>query len=74
MSQSLQDHLSSLFGQWKQVANETVRHLGDDKAALFVHLSSDALDILSAILATYPEEEQLHSLGLRRVHRPVRRA
>jgi hypothetical protein len=61
MSQSLQDVLSTLFDHWRQVADETVRHLGEEKAALFVHLYNDALAIFGAVFDVYPEEERLHS-------------
>jgi hypothetical protein len=62
MSQPLQDHLSTLFNNWRQVADETIEGLGKETAGLFVCLYSDALDILKAIFAAYPEEERLHSL------------
>src|SRR5947209_7866331 len=62
MSQPLQEHLSTLFGHWMAVAEETSRCLGEETAGLFVYLFNDALDILRAILGAYPEEERLHSL------------
>src|SRR5258708_569685 len=62
MSQPLQDLLSTLFGQWRTVAEETVRCLGEETAGCFVLLYGDALDILGGILDAYHEEARLHSL------------
>jgi hypothetical protein len=62
VNKTLQDFLSMMFGIWREVADETVRHLGEDTAGLFVRLYNDALEILGAIDDAYPEEERLHSL------------
>jgi hypothetical protein len=59
---TLQDFLSALFGRWRQVADETVRCLGEDTAGLFIELHNDALDVLGAVSDAYPYEERLHSL------------
>jgi hypothetical protein len=62
MSQSLQEFLSALCDDRRKVADETISCLGEDTAGLFIYLYNDALDILTAILAAYPEEERFHSL------------
>jgi len=62
MSNSQEDFLSTLFGYWRGVADDTICCLGEDMANLFVYLYGDALDVLGAILDAYPEEERLHSL------------
>jgi hypothetical protein len=62
MSQSLQDFLTTVFSHWRQVAEDTIGHLGEETASVFVYLYNDAIEILGAIGDAYPEEERLHSL------------
>jgi hypothetical protein len=62
MSNSQQDLLSTLFGHWREVAEETTRRLGEESAGVFIYLYNDALDILGAILDCYSNEERLQSL------------
>jgi hypothetical protein len=62
MSQSPQAPLSTLFGHWRQIAEETSRRLGDETAHLFVYLYLDALEISGAICDAYPQDELLQSL------------
>jgi hypothetical protein len=62
MSQALEDLLSTLFGHWRKVAEETNSCLGEETAGLFIDLYHDALAIQGAVLDTYPEEERLCSL------------
>jgi hypothetical protein len=57
MSELQQDLLSTLFGSWREVADETTRRLGGQTANLFVYLYNDTLDILGAIHGVYSEEE-----------------
>ena len=46
MSSSQPDHLSTLLGVWRNVADETNRVLGEETAGFFIYLYNDALDIL----------------------------
>jgi hypothetical protein len=63
MSASPQAIWHMLIRQWEEVAEETVRCLGDESASLFVpHLYLDGSDIIGAISNSYPDEERLHSL------------
>jgi hypothetical protein len=59
---SHEDLLSKLFDYWRQIADETIRCLGQGRASLFIDLYNDALDIQGAILDAYSEEERLRSL------------
>ena len=59
---TLQDVLTQLFGQWRQVADETILRLGEQRAGHFVELYNDAIDIQAAVLDVYPREELLGSL------------
>src|SRR5262249_25330081 len=56
------DLLEKTFSHWKQIAQETVAALGDERASLFVYLYNDALDIGSAVRDSYSEEERGQSL------------
>jgi hypothetical protein len=62
MSSSQPDHLSTLLGVWRNVADETNRVLGEETAGFFIYLYNDALDILKAIDDHYPQREWLCSL------------
>jgi hypothetical protein len=53
-----------LFGHWNEVADETVRSLGEEQSGLFVELYSDALEIHGAIATTHPEENEPGSASL----------
>jgi len=63
MSDSQIDLLSTLFGFWKEVADETNRVLGAETAGFFVYLYNDTLEISKAINDAYPQEEWLCSLA-----------
>jgi hypothetical protein len=62
MRDSQQDLLATLFGFWKQVADETVRSLPEDVGGLFVFLYNDALEMVGAIHDAYPREQVITSL------------
>src|SRR5262249_18431037 len=57
------DLLSTLFGFWRKVADETNRVLGEEPAGVFIYLHNDAIDILGAINDHYPQMEWLSSLA-----------
>jgi hypothetical protein len=59
---TLQDFFSTLLDRWRELAEDTIRCLGEETAALFVELSNDAFDIHRAITNAYPEGERLHRL------------
>jgi hypothetical protein len=63
MSDAQQDILSTLFGFWKGVADETNRILGKETAGFLIYLHNDALDIFGAINDAYAQEEWLCSLA-----------
>jgi len=60
------DHLLSFlkdqYEDLHKIAEETFRSLGEERAMYFINLANDWIDILSAILDTYPKAELLNSL------------
>lgn len=59
-------HLVSLLGEQydhlRDIAEETIRSLGEERAAHFTLLANDWMDVLSAISGAYSERGRLHSL------------
>jgi hypothetical protein len=62
VNDSPQNLLPFVFRQWSEVADETVRCLGNESASLFLYFHDDALAIVRAIQPDYSDEEREHSL------------
>ena len=62
MSNFPQDLLAMLFREWRKVADETVRCLGEEPASLFGYLYLETFDIHRAISASYADEVRQQSI------------
>src|SRR5262249_28777663 len=62
VSTSTKEILSTLFGHWTAVAEETILCLGEETADLFGFLGNDAIEIHGAIADAYAQGELLQSL------------
>jgi hypothetical protein len=62
MNKSPRDFLTTVFGFWREIAEQTAAKLGEQTAGLFVELYNDAIDIQGAILGANPQADLLNSL------------